>query len=71
MFQLGEKALKVPMKLFATNRMNLVKRLKNLNDLPKSSIVVLKGGRIKSRHCTDHEYLFRQVKNSSLLVENF
>lgn len=61
MYQLGENALKVSMKLFALNRKNLVDRLKKcVPNLPKSSIVLLQGGQATTRHCTDHEDLFRQ-----------
>lgn len=60
-YQLGEKALKVPMRLFALNRERLLDRLRNVPDLPKSSIIILEGGKVETRHCTDHEHLFRQV----------
>ena len=62
-YQLGEKALKVSMKLFALNRKNLVQRLRKVPDLPKSSLVLLQGGFSTNRHCTDHEDIFRQVKS--------
>ena len=62
MYQLGEKALKVSMNLFALNRQNLLNRLRKLPNLPKSSIVVLEGGKSQTRHDTDHEDVFRQVK---------
>lgn len=68
MFQLGDKSLKVAMSLFALNRKNLIERLKNHSKLPKSSIVLLKGGESKTRHCTDHEELFRQVLCSVFIV---
>jgi hypothetical protein len=61
-YQLGDKALKVSMKLFALNRKNLVERLRKHTDLVKSSsFVLLEGGKSTTRHCTDHEDLFRQV----------
>lgn len=60
-YQLGDKALKVSMQLFALNRNNLVERLRKVADFPKSAIVVLEGGKSEYRHCTDHEILFRQV----------
>ena len=60
MFQLGDKSLKVAMKLFALNRKNLIERLKKHSKLPKSSVVLLQGGQSKYRDCTDHEELFRQ-----------
>jgi Xaa-Pro dipeptidase len=60
MFQLGDKSLKVAMRLFALNRRNLIERLKKNSKLPKSSIVLLQGGQSKFRDCTDHEELFRQ-----------
>ena len=60
-YQLGNKALKVSMQLFALNRSNLLSRLRKDADLDKSSIVLLQGGEAETRHCTDHEPLFRQV----------
>jgi Xaa-Pro dipeptidase len=60
-YQLGEKSLKIPMALFAINRKNLLERLRKVKDLPKSSIVLLEGGKSTNRHCTDHEDIFRQV----------
>lgn len=60
-YQLGDKALKVSMQLFAVNRKSLVERLRKVPDLPKSAIVILEGGKTETRHCTDHEHLFRQV----------
>ena len=46
MYQLGADALKVSMKLFAFNRQALLARLKKTNpDLPKSSIILLQGGK--------------------------
>lgn len=60
MYQLGDKALKVSMSLFAANRQHLLKRLRALPNLPKSSIVVLEGGKSATRHDTDHEDVFRQ-----------
>ena len=60
-YQLGERALQVPMRLFAANRASLLKRLRAVPELPKSAIVVLEGGKAQTRHCTDHEDLFRQV----------
>lgn len=50
----------MPMRLFATNRANLLKRLRAVSELPKAAIVVLEGGKTQTRHCTDHEDLFRQ-----------
>lgn len=60
MYQLGSDALKVSMKLFALNRQSLLKRLKSLPNLPKNSIVLLKSGVSDTRHCSDHEDVFRQ-----------
>lgn len=62
-YQLGDKALKVSMQLFAINRQKLVERLRALPNLPKKAMVVLEGGKTTMRHCTDHEELFRQVIN--------
>jgi Xaa-Pro dipeptidase len=61
MYQLGDKALKVSMQLFVKNRQRLVDQLKKAKELPKSSIVILEGGKAELRHCTDHENLFRQA----------
>ncbi len=66
MYQLGEKTLKVTMQLFSSNRTKLVERLRALPQLPKTSIVLLQGGKAQHRHCTDHEELFRQVNSPSL-----
>jgi hypothetical protein len=62
-YQLGDKAIKVSMRLFAENRKNLLKRLRKQIDLPKSSLVFLQGGQSTTRHCTDHEDIFRQVSS--------
>ncbi|RNA11856.1 Xaa-Pro [Brachionus plicatilis] len=59
-YQLGEKTLKVSMQLFALNRKNLLQKLRNQPDLPKSSIVLLEGGKSTTRYCSDHEDVFRQ-----------
>lgn len=73
MYQLGDKALKVSMKLFALNRKNLLDRLRAHPNLPKSSVILLQGGEAKFRHCTDHEELFRQVRFSfiRLVIVNY
>jgi len=61
MYQLGSDAIKVSMQLFAVNRAALVSRLKKAHpDLAKSAGTLLKGGRSQTRHCSDHEELFRQ-----------
>lgn len=60
MYQLGRNSLKVPMRLFDGNRKRLLERLRARNDLPQSSVVLLKGGEAKMRYCSDHEELFRQ-----------
>lgn len=61
MYQLGSDSLKVSMKLFANNRTSLLARLRATNpDLPKSSIILLAGGKGMTRHCSDHEEIFRQ-----------
>lgn len=52
---------RVPMALHRENRMRLVDRFaKSDEGIPEGSVVLLKGGRAKFRHETDHEYLFRQ-----------
>ena len=43
-FSMGNNTLKVPMALFAKNRLRLVDALKGAPSLPKSSIVLLQGG---------------------------
>lgn len=61
MYQLGDFAIQVSMKLFAVNRKNLIERIRrSVPDLPKSAIIVLQGGKSMNRHCTDHEEIFRQ-----------
>jgi Xaa-Pro dipeptidase len=65
-FQLGNKTLKVSMQLFAMNRTNLLARLRTQQPDPEaSSIVVLQGGESTTRHCSDHEPVFRQVLKMS------
>ena len=61
-YKMGDNALRVSMKLFAQNRQNLVNRLRKQPGLVSSSIVLLQGGQPITRHCTDHEDLFRQVR---------
>ena len=68
MYQLGDKSLKVAMKLFALNRYNLIKKLKENSNLPKSSVILLQGGESKYRYCSDHEEIFRQVNKKHLDV---
>ena len=70
-YQLGEKALKVPMRLFALNREKLLDRLRKVPNLPKSSIVILEGGKVDMRHCTDHEKLFRQVIGQAKSINRY
>lgn len=61
MYQLGADALKVSMKLFAVNRKSLVDRLKKtVPNLPEKSLILLQGGVSETRHCSDHEEVFRQ-----------
>jgi hypothetical protein len=55
----------VPMKLFATNRANLLKRLRLNENLPKSTVILVQGGESKMRYCSDHEEAFRQVNIKS------
>jgi hypothetical protein len=77
-YQLGNKALKVSMQLFALNRTNLLNRIRADTHLEKSSIVVLQGGESNTRYCSDHEPLFRQVilpiyiceKNIGVVLKN-
>lgn len=58
-FSLGEHTLKVPLALHAENRQRLCDRLKK-KGVEKGAIVVLQGGQVSPRHCSDVDYLFRQ-----------
>lgn len=49
------------MALHRENRQRLIARFeKSSEGVPEGSVILLKGGRAKMRHETDHEYLFRQ-----------
>lgn len=48
------------MKLFAENRKSLLDRIRAVRDLPRASMILLEGGVGTTRHCTDHEDVFRQ-----------
>lgn len=59
----GDHTLKVSMGMFAENRGRLCKRLRSLQEsgkIPAGAIVILQGGINETRHCSDHEPLFRQ-----------
>ena len=49
------------MVMFKQNRERLCERLRKNNNVPKGAIVILQGGESVTRHCSDHELLFRQV----------
>ncbi|KAL3860556.1 hypothetical protein ACJMK2_010672 [Sinanodonta woodiana] len=59
-FSRGGHTLVVPTKLFKENRERLCQRLRGNEKVPKGSIVILQGGEAVTRHCSDHEPLFRQ-----------
>lgn len=60
-FDRGPHTLRVPMQLHALNRQRLVDKLSAIPDLKnQKSFVLLVGGVSETRHCTDHEPLFRQ-----------
>ncbi len=51
----------VPMAMFRENRERLIARFeKSAEGTPEGSVVLLRGGKAKMRHETDHEHLFRQ-----------
>lgn len=60
-FTRGPHTLAVPMKLHAVNRKRLLSELNHVDSLRnKVSAVILQGGEAVTRHCSDHEPLFRQ-----------
>ncbi|XP_052230326.1 xaa-Pro dipeptidase-like isoform X2 [Dreissena polymorpha] len=59
-FSRGTHTLVVPMQLFKENRERLCERLRKNSKIPSGAIVVLQGGEAVTRHCSDHEPLFRQ-----------
>lgn len=60
-FERGPHTLKVLMKLHALNRQRLVEKLTTVDSLKgKKAIVLLQGGEYTTRHCSDHEPVFRQ-----------
>ena len=62
-FSMGLETLKVPMSLYALNRERLVAKLRARDDVPsEGAVVLLEGGKQETRHCSDHEPVFRQVK---------
>lgn len=56
-FSMGLDTFKVPMTMYAENRAKLIKELSSGKH---QGIVVVQGGEEETRHCTDHELLFRQ-----------
>ena len=54
---MGTTTFKVPMELHAQNRQRLCESLRAAGI---KGVVILEGGKAKTRHDTDHEYLFRQ-----------
>jgi Xaa-Pro dipeptidase len=60
-FTRGVHTLTISMELHALNRKRLVENLSSVESLKDScSIVLLEGGSSTTRHCSDHEPLFRQ-----------
>lgn len=60
-FSRGKNTLSIPMKLHSLNRKRLVNELNQVESLRnKITAVVLQGGEYTTRHCSDHEPLFRQ-----------
>lgn len=56
----GEHTLRVPAELFTENRKRLAERLRATNKVPAGAYVLLQGGESETRHCSDHEPIFRQ-----------
>mmetsp|Transcript_19431 Transcript_19431/g.74606 ORF Transcript_19431/g.74606 Transcript_19431/m.74606 type:complete len:512 (+) Transcript_19431:25-1560(+) len=56
-FSMGEHTLSIPMRMHRENREKLLSRFK---DVPENSVILLQGGKQKTRHATDHEPIFRQ-----------
>eukprot|EP00897_Mesotaenium_endlicherianum_P000203 jgi/Mesen1/10183/ME000076S09693 len=61
-FWMGKETYKIPMSMYRGNRERLCSELRSS---PKTAgkvagVVLLKGGEQETRHCTDHEPLFRQ-----------
>ncbi|WAR13342.1 PEPD-like protein [Mya arenaria] len=56
----GSHTMVVPMLMFKQNRDRLCERLRKNSKVPKGAIVVLQGGESFTRHCSDHEPVFRQ-----------
>jgi len=60
-YSLGLETHPVPMAMFRENRERLIARFeKSAEGTPEGSVVLLRGGKAKTRHETDHEHLFRQ-----------
>lgn len=57
----GEHTLRVPAELFTENRKRLAERLRATNKVPAGAYVLLQGGESETRHCSDHEPIFRQA----------
>lgn len=58
-FTMGDHTLTVPMELHILNRKRVCDELKKLPEL-EHSIIVLQGGEMKTRYCSDYLELFRQ-----------
>nr|XP_022338059.1 xaa-Pro dipeptidase-like isoform X2 [Crassostrea virginica] len=56
----GKHTLRVPAEPFVQNRKRLAERLRTTNKVPAGSYVLLQGGKSETRHCSDHEPIFRQ-----------
>jgi hypothetical protein len=62
----GPHTLTVPAELFQENRKRLCESLKG--KVGSGAIVLLQGGEAETRHCSDHEPIFRQVSYSGFSI---
>ncbi|CAK9294035.1 unnamed protein product [Gordionus sp. m RMFG-2023] len=60
MFWNGNETLQVPRELHSTNRIRLCEQLKELDNIPKNSVILLKGGDTTYKYDTDTENMFVQ-----------
>ncbi|KAK3085937.1 hypothetical protein FSP39_010986 [Pinctada imbricata] len=59
-FTRGPHTLTVSAELFKLNRQKLCERLRTNSEVPRGGFVLLQGGISETRHCSDHEPVFRQ-----------
>ncbi|XP_064486588.1 xaa-Pro dipeptidase-like [Ornithodoros turicata] len=59
-FSRGPQTLRVPKKLHTLNQQRLSSQLRRHPDVSDGSFVLLRGGESATRHCSDHEPVFRQ-----------